>query len=119
MSESLLPQQRLALLQTLNNLPSPTFEALRYCLGAPHSVIPSETAPQGNRGVALLEWAESPVEPGSPKLEGILKRVPLMQYSSAIKQSGHSLITRSDTRLFYKTRIDYCKAPLTAQPGFS
>lgn len=55
MPDSLSPEVRLALRQTLNTLPPPTFEALRVSVGAPRDVLPSDMAPQGSRGVAFLE----------------------------------------------------------------
>ena len=72
MSDSLSSAERYALLQTLNALPPPTFEALRYAVGAPRSVLPNETAPQGSRGIAFLEWAESPVGKGLVEVQNTL-----------------------------------------------
>lgn len=60
MSNSLPSLEKRALVQHLNDLSPSDFEELRYILGAPHGVIPGHMAPQKSRGVALLEWAESP-----------------------------------------------------------
>lgn len=75
MSDSLSPSERYALLQTLNALPPSTFEALRFSVGAPHDVISGDTAPQGSRGVAFLEWAKSPVGCGLSEVIEMLDRI--------------------------------------------
>lgn len=72
MSDSSLSSKKHTLLQTLNKLPTPMFEEIRYILGVPQSVIPSSIAPQASRAVALLEWAESPVGCGIHEVSRIL-----------------------------------------------
>ncbi|NER82244.1 MAG: NACHT domain-containing protein [Leptolyngbya sp. SIO1D8] len=75
MSELISVSKRRTLVRTLNKLPPPKFEQLRDILNVPHSVIPEDTASQGSRGVALLEWAESSLGCGLSKLEQGLEEV--------------------------------------------
>ena len=44
--------------QTLNALPSAQFNDLVFALNPPKGNIPGNPAPQSNRSMALLEWAE-------------------------------------------------------------
>ncbi|MEM9092629.1 MAG: hypothetical protein AAGC93_28345 [Cyanobacteria bacterium P01_F01_bin.53] len=67
--------ERLHLIQTLNALPGPQFDELLFALNPPSANIPSNAAPQANRSKALLEWIESPIGPGLPELEAILKNI--------------------------------------------
>ena len=61
MRDTLTPVERLALLRTLNSLPSSIFEEIRIAIGAPVHVLPSVSAAQGDRGAALVNWANTPV----------------------------------------------------------
>ena len=58
--------------QTLNALPSAQFNDLVFALNPPKGNIPGNPAPQSNRSMALLEWAESPAGPGLSVLEKLL-----------------------------------------------
>ena len=68
-------EDRLFLVQTLSALPQPQFDELVFALDVPNANIPSDSACQGDRTTALLQWAESPVGPGLPTLERILGKV--------------------------------------------
>lgn len=68
----LLPAERLTLIQTLNALPGPQFNELVFALNPPPGNIPSNSAPQGSRSAALLQWVESPIGPGLADLEAVL-----------------------------------------------
>ncbi|MDB9529951.1 pentapeptide repeat-containing protein [Oscillatoria sp. CS-180] len=48
----------------MNGLPSAQFEELCFALNPPKGILPSNTAPQGERTKALLDWAEGPTGPG-------------------------------------------------------
>lgn len=107
MPNSLSPSERYALLNTLNRLPLPTFEALRYAVGAPRNLLPGDAAPQGSRGVALLEWVESPVGPGLSQLQQTLAEIvaanPVVasQAISTASEPQHSK-ARSQARIFLR-----------------
>jgi hypothetical protein len=64
--------ERLQLIQTLNALPEPQFDELVFALQPPSGNIPGNSAPQGSRSAALLQWVESPIGPGLPDLEAVL-----------------------------------------------
>lgn len=68
-------QKRLHLIQLVNGLPPTQFDELVFALETPQSIIPSKAAPQGERGAALLQWAESPIGPGLVELEQILEDI--------------------------------------------
>lgn len=61
MRDALSPGERLSLLRTLNELPHSIFEEIRIAIGAPVHVLPSASAAQGDRGVALVDWSNTPV----------------------------------------------------------
>ncbi len=63
---------RLHLIQTLNALPAPQFNELVFALNEPKGNLPSNSAPQGDRSIALLNWIESPIGPGLRELEMVL-----------------------------------------------
>ncbi|MBE7384426.1 MAG: NACHT domain-containing protein [Leptolyngbya sp. SIO1E4] len=87
MSEPRSFSKKRTLVRTLNGLPPPKFEELRYLLNAPQSVLPGDAAPQGSRGVALLEWAESPVGCGLSKLEQVLEEIVTVPVDAVTQQS--------------------------------
>lgn len=64
--------KRLELIRLLNALPGPQFDELVFAIAPPSGIIPGNTAPQGNRSAALLQWVESPVGPGLADLEAVL-----------------------------------------------
>ena len=72
MSEFSSPQERLKLIQCLNGLPHVQFEELVFALNTASGVIPGEQSAQGNRGKALLDWAEGPSGCGLHKVIDIL-----------------------------------------------
>jgi hypothetical protein len=64
--------ERLTLIQTLNALPGPQFDELVFALNPPPGNISSNSAPQGSRSAALLQWVESPIGPGLADLKAVL-----------------------------------------------
>lgn len=74
-TQKLSAQDRLTLIQTLNALPGPQFDELVFALSPPKQNVPSNAAPQGDRTIALLTWAESPIGSGLPALEKILGQI--------------------------------------------
>ncbi|TVQ06525.1 MAG: hypothetical protein EA368_16830 [Leptolyngbya sp. DLM2.Bin27] len=68
----LSPVDRLTLIQTLNALPGPQFDQLVFALNPPPGNLPGNSAPQGSRSAALLQWVESPIGPGLADLEAVL-----------------------------------------------
>ncbi|MEM6517711.1 MAG: CHAT domain-containing protein [Cyanobacteria bacterium P01_C01_bin.70] len=66
--------ERLALIQTLNQLPRATFEELVMALNPPPGILPPNIAAQGDRTPALLQWVEG-IGPGLPHLHAILNLV--------------------------------------------
>ena len=73
MSEFSSLDKRLKLLQILEDLPRPTFEAVVFAINAPKAVIPGDTAPQGTRGVEFLKWAEGPTGCGIRAIVDVLE----------------------------------------------
>jgi TIR domain len=60
-SEAALTRRlRLQFVQRLNALPPQQFNMLVYAVNPPAGLIPPMPAPQGDRSVALLAWAEGP-----------------------------------------------------------
>ncbi|MEO0490165.1 MAG: toll/interleukin-1 receptor domain-containing protein, partial [Cyanobacteria bacterium J06659_2] len=55
---------RLQLIQTLNGLPTPTFEELVFALNPPPGIVPDSNAALGHRVSEFLKWAEGPMGPG-------------------------------------------------------
>ena len=74
-AKELSAEARLCLIQTLNALPKTQFEELVFALNPPNGNIPSDSAPQGSRSTAILEWAESPVGPGLHHVEKFLSKI--------------------------------------------
>jgi hypothetical protein len=75
MNESLLPRERLALIGRLNGLPQSQFDALVYALNPPAGVVPGDSAPQGIRSAALLEWVESSGGRGVAAAQDLLEEI--------------------------------------------
>jgi formylglycine-generating enzyme required for sulfatase activity len=75
MFESLTSQQRILLIQHVNALMQADFEALVFAIGAPPNVIPSESAAQGNRSSALLNWVRSPTGCGGEEFIEVLNAI--------------------------------------------
>jgi hypothetical protein len=74
-SQKLSPQDRLWLITTLNALVPMQFEELLFALDPPSAYIPGNSAPQGNRSKALLDWAKAPGGPGLSAVEKLLRQV--------------------------------------------
>ena len=68
--------ERLALIQTLNQLPRAKFDELVMTLNPPLGILPPNIAAQGDRTPALLQWVEG-IGPGLPQLQAILNLVRL------------------------------------------
>lgn len=66
---------RLQLLNILKALPSPLFNELLYVINPPAGLIAGPTAPQAERAVQLLNWAESPPQRGLVIIEDALKQL--------------------------------------------
>lgn len=64
MTFSLSSRQRLELSRLISGLPEAQFEQLRFALNPPPGILPASSSAQGNRGIALLEWADGPTGPG-------------------------------------------------------
>lgn len=72
--QKLSHEARLRLVQTLNVLPSATFESIIFALDPPAGCVPDTSAPQGMRSTALLKWVESSLGPGLIELETIVSQ---------------------------------------------
>lgn len=68
----LSPSERLQLIQRLNGLPPAQFAELVSALNPPAGIVPPESAAQGNRTPALLQWAEGPTGRGLLELQTLL-----------------------------------------------
>ena len=66
---------RTQLFDTLSNLSPAAFQRLLYAVNPPGGLVPGDTAPQMNRGKALLDWAEGPTGPGLEKIQNCLDRL--------------------------------------------
>ncbi|MFH7243925.1 MAG: NACHT domain-containing protein [Spirulina sp.] len=66
---------RLQLLNILKALPSPLFNELLYVINPPAGLIAGPTAPQADRAIQLLNWAESPPQRGLVIIEDTLKQI--------------------------------------------
>ena len=71
----LAPEDRLILVQKLNATTPQQFNMLLFSLNPPAGLIPSMPAPQADRSVGLLGWAESPGGPGLPAVVKIFEAV--------------------------------------------
>lgn len=70
--DSLSPQERTALFQTLTSLPAPQVDALIFAMELPPLNQADPTAPALDKVKALLGWVESPMGPGLPHLRDTL-----------------------------------------------
>ncbi|PSR17819.1 hypothetical protein C8255_10560 [filamentous cyanobacterium CCP3] len=68
-------EDRLKLVKIVSSLPNPQFEQLVFAIQPPAGVIPSASAPQGDRTYSLLTWAESVVGPGLDELVNVLQEI--------------------------------------------
>ncbi len=66
---------RLKLIKLLNDIPSQQLDMLLFAVDAPNGVVPPLTAPQGDRAVALLRWAQSPTGCGLEVLQQELDNI--------------------------------------------
>lgn len=66
------PEERLRLLNRLNQLTAQHLDKLIFALQPPSGILPSDKAAQGDRVVALLSWAESSTGPGLGEVEEFL-----------------------------------------------
>lgn len=66
-------QQRLKLSQRLSQIPGPQFEEMLFALNVPKGIVAGPSAPQRQRVVSLLEWAESEMGHGLDTLEDLLE----------------------------------------------
>ncbi|MFM7448130.1 MAG: pentapeptide repeat-containing protein [Leptolyngbyaceae cyanobacterium] len=66
------PEERLRLLNRLNQLTAQNLDKLIFALQPPSGILPSDKAAQGDRVVALLSWAESSTGPGLGEVEEFL-----------------------------------------------
>jgi len=99
MFESLTPAQRIALIKHVNALVQADFETLVFALNAPRSVIPSESAAQGNRSSALLNWVRSPTGCGGEEFIEVLNDIaPLPFDISAASNSSEPASTKSASK---------------------
>jgi hypothetical protein len=72
---SLAPDERFALVGKLNALPPQQFNMILFALSPPPGLIPPMPAPQGDRVVALLGWAEGPGGCGLEEVQRLLATV--------------------------------------------
>ena len=84
---------RLYIIQTVNGLPIAQFEELCFALNTPKEVMPANTASQGERSKALLDWAEGPTGPGLMKVDqGLQTFVPkVMQPEQAAQPKAFAI----------------------------
>lgn len=65
--------ERAALIEKLSNIPLPQFNTLVFSLKPPGGILPSDTAPQRDRSIALLNWVETN-GPGINELQNTLNQ---------------------------------------------
>ncbi|MBE9157017.1 NACHT domain-containing protein [Nodosilinea sp. LEGE 06152] len=111
---------RLRLVQTLNALPPTQFEEIIFALQPPGGNVPGNSAPQGARSAALLEWVESPIGPGLSALEAVLASfLPDSQQSQVeralLKQVSQEVYSRLDQSLHRAVLIDLAKEEQSGQ----
>ncbi|MDB9527067.1 WD40 repeat domain-containing protein [Oscillatoria sp. CS-180] len=70
----LFERERQELVRTLSNLPAVQFDEVVFVMELPGGVLPPSSAPQGQRAVSLLEWAEK-TGPGLDSLRSVLNEV--------------------------------------------
>jgi hypothetical protein len=71
----MLPEERLRLLNCLNQLTAQDLDKLIFALQPPPGLLPSDRAAQGDRVVALLSWAESSTGRGLVEIEAFLHKL--------------------------------------------
>jgi hypothetical protein len=71
----MMPNDRLGLINALNDLPVAQFNDLLVKLQPPAGLIPNPSAPQGDRVIALLKWAEGAEGSGLDKVHAELQQV--------------------------------------------
>ena len=83
MADSVSPQERLNLIQTLGDLPPSSLEALVFALRVPKSVMAGPAAAQGTKASSLLDWAEGPTGCGLRRVRDLLEQLmnPLIEES--------------------------------------
>ncbi|MDB9529180.1 NB-ARC domain-containing protein, partial [Oscillatoria sp. CS-180] len=84
MSDSLVSQKRVALSQLVSSLLSKDFEELLFALDVPLSTLPSNTASQGARAAALLQWAKGPTGCGLRELLKTLEKIAPQAFKDAL-----------------------------------
>lgn len=67
--------ERLALVRSLNALPTTQFDELVIALDPPPGILPPNLAAQGNRTPALLQWVEGPTGTGLIQLQKVLELI--------------------------------------------
>ncbi|NEQ29629.1 MAG: hypothetical protein F6K04_01305 [Leptolyngbya sp. SIO4C5] len=86
--KNLSMQERLLLIQKLNSLPHTQFDELVFALAPPSGNIPSSSAAQGSRSIALLQWIESPLGPGLSDLEQVLANIAIAPQPEGLNGSS-------------------------------
>jgi CHAT domain len=66
---------RITLIQLLNKMTSQQLDILIVALEVPNEIMPSKTAPHGDRTFALFQWVESITGCGLKRLESILDQM--------------------------------------------
>ena len=72
----LTPEERLALIRQLNAMLSQHFNMLVVTLNPEPGLIPEMPAPQADRSVALVRWAEAPGGCGLSVLQKFSRSIP-------------------------------------------
>lgn len=67
--------ERIEVAETLSAIPPQQFNIIVFALDTPAGIIPSMPAPQMDRAMALLVWAESPAGCGVSEVQQLLRRV--------------------------------------------
>ena len=105
---SLSPKKRLELAELLAELPDTQFKKMIFALRPPSGILPGDTAPQGDRAVALLTWAEG-IGTGIPELLQILELItgtpfvkPVSQTTAEVCQTLFKLFTPRDFAVIYE-----------------
>ncbi|MEL6322282.1 MAG: hypothetical protein AAFQ57_16810, partial [Cyanobacteria bacterium J06626_14] len=78
-------EERLILVDLINQLMQPDFEKLMYALDVPNSVIPSGSSAQGNRAIALLQWVKSPGGCGLMELLKTLEAIAPLPFDDSLE----------------------------------
>lgn len=72
-------------MRTLNTLPPPLFEEVLCALQVPRTAIPGVIAANGDRGRALVAWADSSIGCGIDRVQTVLQRVLTSHTRSALR----------------------------------